>query len=131
MSDQSSNSGPRQSKLDSEFDPRNENRGGTDNQNGPDVHLGYVPKYGKGGLYKHGITDRLDPKVYSDQDHSHREKVAASTPFMPQAGKPAGTHKNMADNPDQSFEVYPNNSRHENVAASTPFMPQAGKPTGN
>jgi hypothetical protein len=73
----------------------------------------------------------LDPRVSSDQDSSHRENVAASNPFMPQAGKPAGIHNPGADKPEQRIESHPDNNRRGNIAGSTHFIPQAGKPTGN
>ena len=149
MSDQSSNGGPYRSKLANKLDPR-VNSGTvhlfasfsycihlsdltklSGSQNVPDAHLGYAHNYGKGGLHNNGIANMLDPRVSSDQDSSHRENVAASNPFMPQAGKPAGIHNPGADKPEQRIESHPDNNRRGNIAGSTHFIPQAGKPTGN
>ncbi|CAP74371.1 Pc14g02300 [Penicillium rubens Wisconsin 54-1255] len=130
MSNQSRNGGPHHSKLANKLDPRVD----SGSQNAPDAHLGYAHNYGKGGkggLHNNGIANTLDPRVSSDQDSSHRENVAASNPFMPQAGKPAGIHNPGADKPEQRIESHPDNNRRGNIAGSTHFIPQAGKPTGN
>ncbi|KAI1829294.1 hypothetical protein DTO027I6_9819 [Penicillium roqueforti] len=128
MSDHSSNGGPHHSKLANKLDPRVDSDRG--NQNAPDIHLGYAHNYGKGGRHNKGIANMLDPRVNSDQDNRHRENVAASTTFMPQAGKPAGIRIPEADKPDQRVDSDPDNRRRENVAGSNHFIPQAGKHTG-
>ncbi|CAG8196045.1 unnamed protein product [Penicillium nalgiovense] len=129
MYDQSSNGGPHRSKLANKLDPRVDSDRG--NQNTPDAHLGYARNYGKGGLHNNGVVNMLDPGVNSDQDNRHRGNVAASTPFMPQAVKPAGIHNPEVNKPDQRVESDPGNRRRQNVAGSSHFIPQAGKPTGN
>ncbi|KAJ5661360.1 uncharacterized protein N7484_000732 [Penicillium longicatenatum] len=121
MSDQSKNGGSRHSKLD-ELDPRVNGDKGT--QGRPDDHVENAHDHGKFFSHHDGISNKLDPSENPDKDNSRRKNVAASTPFMPQAGKPAGTQA------DQGVISDPDH-RRENVAASTPFMPQAGKPAGN
>ena len=102
MSDQSKNSGPHQSSGDAHND-------------------------GKGDPHNYGIANKLDLTSNSDQDNSPRQKVAASTPYMPQSGKPAGDPHTEADKAGSDSDKDP----REKVAATTPYMPQAGKPAGN
>ncbi|CAP79299.1 Pc17g00120 [Penicillium rubens Wisconsin 54-1255] len=132
MSEQSS-SGPHRSKLANKLDPRVDsgliNFPGSHNV--PDAHLGYAHNYGKGGRHDNKIANMLDPRVYSDQDNSHRGNVAASTTFVPQAGKLAGIYNPEADEPYQRVESNSSNRRCENVAGSSHFIPQTGKPTSN
>jgi hypothetical protein len=73
----------------------------------------------------------LDPRVYSDQNNSHRENAAASTTFVPQAGKLAGIYNLEADEPYQRVESSSSNRRCENVAGSSHFIPQTGNHTRN
>jgi hypothetical protein len=65
----------------------------------------------------------LDPRVNSDLENSHRENVAASTLFMPQARKPAKIHNPEAGKPDQRVESDPDKHRRENVSGSSHFIP--------
>jgi hypothetical protein len=136
MSDQSSNGGPHRSKLANKLDPRVDSGKVhlfalhlsdlielSGSQNAPDAHLGYAHNYGKGGLHNNGIANMLDPRVNSDLENSHCENVAASTPSMPQAGKPAKIHNPEADKPDQKMKSDPDKHRRENVSGSSHFIP--------
>ncbi|KAJ5524788.1 hypothetical protein N7513_009905 [Penicillium frequentans] len=72
---------------------------------------------------------KVDNEADSDkgQDNSQPQKVAASTPYMPQSGKPAGETEQTAQKTESETDKNP----RDKVAASTPYMPQAGKPAGN
>ncbi|KAJ5667000.1 hypothetical protein N7507_002864 [Penicillium longicatenatum] len=127
MSDQSKNGGSHHSKL-NELDPRVDGDKGT--QGRPDDHVENAHDHGKFLSHHDGISNKLDPSENPDKDNSRRKNVAASTPFMPQAGKPAGTQDLRTEKSNQGVISDPDH-RPGNVAASTPFMPQAGKPAGN
>ncbi|CRL30210.1 unnamed protein product [Penicillium camemberti] len=72
-------------------------------------------------------TNKLDPKGNPDPNTHDPEHLAASTRFMPQAGKAAGITKQQ----EQSEDSNQDDHRHENIAGSRHFIPQAGKPAGN
>lgn len=106
-----------------------------DNKGAPDSHPGSIHNHGNGGAcggtagpHNSNIVNKIDSRLDSDQD---RENVCASTRFMPQAGKPAGTYDPKADKPDQRVDSDPDARRREDVAGSSRFYPQAGKPAGN
>jgi hypothetical protein len=106
-----------------------------DNKDAPGSHPGSTYNHGDGGAcggtagpHNSNIVNKIDSRLDSNQE---REKVAASTTFMPQAGKPAGTYDPKADKPDQRVDKDPDTRRRENVAGSSRFYPQAGKPAGN
>ena len=63
----------------------------------------------------------MDPNTH-DAEH-----LAASTRFMPQAGKSAGITKQQAQGKHTNMDEH----RHGNIAGSSHFIPQAGKPAGN
>ncbi|KAJ5913365.1 hypothetical protein N7504_002248 [Penicillium tannophilum] len=70
------------------------------------------------------VANEADDK---GQDNRQPQKVAASTPYMPQSGKPAGETEQTAQETESKTDKDP----RDKVAASTPYMPQAGKPAGN
>ncbi|KAJ6114893.1 hypothetical protein N7486_000671 [Penicillium sp. IBT 16267x] len=105
MSDQSRNSESHHSKVANKVDPPVDSDPGS--QNGP--------------------------RANSDQHNSQRDdKLAGGTPYMPQAGKPAGNHNSEAEKPGQGIGSDPHNRRRDDkVAGGTPYMPQAGKHAGD
>lgn len=62
---------------------------------------------------------------------SRSSGVAASTPYMPQAGEVAGIVGHPPHQHDQRVDPDPDKRRREDVAGSSRWIPQAGKPTGN
>jgi hypothetical protein len=83
---------------------------------------------GTAGPHNSHIVNKVDSRLDSDQNS---EKVSSSTPYMPQAGKPAGIYDPKAEKPDQRVDSDPDARRREDVAGSSRFYPQAGKPAGN
>ncbi|CAI7566805.1 unnamed protein product [Penicillium glandicola] len=94
------------------------NKPSEDNQGNP-ANLGSAHNDSKGD------TNTLDPKGNSDPRTHDAEHLAASTRFMPQAGKAAGITK------QEQREDSNQDDRHENIAGSSHFIPQSGKPAGN
>ncbi|KAK9846822.1 uncharacterized protein MYU51_000721 [Penicillium brevicompactum] len=72
-------------------------------------------------------TNKLDPKENSDPRTHDAEYLAASTHFMPQAGKSAGITKQQEQREDSNQDDH----RQQKIAGSSHFIPQAGKPAGN
>lgn len=72
-------------------------------------------------------TNKLDPKENSDPHTHDAEHLAASTHFMPQAGKAAGITKQQEQREDSNQDDH----HQQKIAGSSHFIPQAGKPAGN
>ncbi|KAJ5222470.1 uncharacterized protein N7469_008710 [Penicillium citrinum] len=78
----------------------------------------------------HSGHDQSEPEQRGNtiSNRSPREDVAASSRFMPQAGKPAGIYDVDMGQNDEGEEKHEKDHR-DDVAASVPYMPQSGKQT--